>query len=190
MVSDGICNRSYVCHPQALPLYQIWLRIYNATINKWLYPSKGLTLLSKLFCGCLIYIYNIVKECFFFSLQNLRSLKRPSLFYSKNSFCTNPILQIYYIYWILREHTIFIWIEFNDLDIGRLTLRLRHFTSRNLHKSLLSLVNFILIMSNKTSIPPEAYQEKITDLVLKSLAISLDCVFSKYRIKTRKGSFC
>lgn len=153
-------------------------------------PKQRFNITIQTFLWMLNIYLQHCKGMFFFSLQNLRSLKRPSLFYSKNSFCTNPILQIYYIYWILREHTIFIWIEFNDLDIGRLTLRLRHFTSRNLHKSLLSLVNFILIMSNKTSIPPEAYQEKITDLVLKSLAISLDCVFSKYRIKTRKGSFC
>lgn len=89
----------------------------------------------------------------------------------KNSSCTNPILQIYYIpvYWILRDHPVFFCIDFNDLDIGtlclsdmrctvRTTLRLRHFTSRNLQKSPLSLVNFILIMSNKTSIPPEDYQ--------------------------------
>lgn len=89
----------------------------------------------------------------------------------KNSTCTNPILQIYYIsvYWILRDHPVFFCIDFNDLDIGTLclsdmrctvrpTLRLRHFTSRNLQKSPLSLVNFILIMSNKTSIPPEDYQ--------------------------------
>lgn len=42
----------------------------------------------------------------------------------KNSTCTNPILQIYYIpvYWILRDHPVFFCIDFNDLDIGTLCL--------------------------------------------------------------------
>lgn len=115
----------------------------------------------------------------------------------KNSTCTNPILQIYYIlitqYTFALISTTLILVLFvcrtcaaqSDQPWGWGILLPETYRSPRYHLSISFWLWVIKRQYHRKTIREINHWPRS----LEPLAISLDWVFSKYRIKTRKGSF-